>query len=66
MKLNKSKIDLALARKSMTTTDLAKVYGVSRARMSTILNAKESTPVCVGRLSKALEVEPEEIIETEN
>lgn len=63
LKLSKKKIDLARANRCMTVSGLAKAYGVSRARMSGILNKREVTVVCVGRLAKALEVDVTEIIE---
>ena len=47
----------------MTVSKLAEAYGVSRARMNTILNQCELTPVCVGRLASALGVDVTEIIE---
>ena len=47
----------------MTVSKLAEAYGVSRARMNTILNQRELTPVCVGRLASTLGVDVTEIIE---
>ena len=47
----------------MTVTALAEAYGVSRARMNMILNQREVTPLCAGRLAKALGVDVTEIIE---
>ena len=47
----------------MTITELAKAYGVSRARLNMILNQREVTVVCAGRLAKALGVDVTEIIE---
>ena len=49
MKLCRSKIDIELARKQMSVTDLANVYVV--------------TTVCAGRVAKALDVDVVEIIE---
>lgn len=63
MKLSKEKIDLARANCCMTVSELAKAYGVSRARMSGILSQREVTVVCAGRLAKALKVDVTEIIE---
>ena len=62
MKLCRSKIDIELARKQMSVTDLANVYGVSRSRMI-ILNSNVVTTVCAGRVAKALDVDVVEIIE---
>ena len=63
MKLCRSKIDIELARKLMSVTDLANVYGVSRSRMNIILNSNVVTIVCAGRVAKALDVDVVEIIE---
>lgn len=66
MTLNRDRINIELARKKMSVTALAKVYGVSRIRMNVILNSKAITPVCAGRLADALNVDITEIMETEN
>ncbi|RGK70348.1 helix-turn-helix domain-containing protein [Enterocloster bolteae] len=63
MKLSKTKIELAMARKALTVTNLSKRYGVSRARMHVILNSREVTAMCAGRMANALEVDVKEIIE---
>ncbi len=63
MKLNRDKVNIAMARKMMTVTDLAKAYGVSRARMNVILNSQVLTPVCAGRVADALGVDVTEIID---
>ena len=49
----------------MTVTELAEAYGVSRARMNVILNSQVVTPVCAGRVAKALDVDVTEIIDQE-
>lgn len=66
MKLSRGRVDLARASRCMTVTALAEVYGVSRARMNMILNQREITPMCAGRLAKALGVDVVEILEEEN
>lgn len=63
MILNIEKVNLFRARKCMTIADLAKEYGSSRQRMHMILNQRNVTPVCAGRLAKALGVDVTEIIE---
>ena len=63
MKLSRDKIDIALARNSLTITNLSERYGVSRSRMNIILNMREVTPVCAGRMANALDVDVKEIIE---
>ena len=63
MKVSKNKIDLARANRCMTVSGLAEAYGVSRTRMNKILNQREVTVVCAGRLAHALGVDVTEIIE---
>lgn len=66
MTLNRDRINIELARKKMSVTALAEVYGVSRTRMNVILNSKTITPICAGRLADALNVDVTEIMETED
>lgn len=63
LKLNRKQVDIALGNKQMTITELAKAYGCGRVRMSNILNSNAVTPVCAGRLAKALDVKVEQITE---
>ena len=63
MKVSKNKIALARANRCMTVSGLAEAYGVSRTRMNMILNQREVTVVCAGRLAHALGVDVTEIIE---
>lgn len=65
MRMSRRKVNIALARKQMTVTELAEAYGVSRARMNVILNSQVVTPVCAGRVAKALDVDVTEIIDQE-
>lgn len=63
MELNRDKINLAMARKGYTTTQLAEAYGISAQRMRIILNSKKVTPATAGRLAAALGVDVTEILE---
>lgn len=65
MRLSRSKIDIAMARKQMTVTQLAKAYGVSRARINVVLNQREVSTVSAGRMAEALGVDVTEILEEE-
>lgn len=63
MKISRDKVDICRARKKKSVADLAKAYGVSRARMNVILNQREVSVVSAGRLADALECDVTEIIE---
>lgn len=62
IQLDRKKIDICLARNKMSVTDLAKSYGVSRARINVILNQREVTPIAAGRLAEALGVDVSRLI----
>lgn len=63
MNLERTKVDIAMAREKLTVTKLADRYGISRARMNVILNSRNLTPMCAGRLADALKCDVKEIIE---
>lgn len=63
MKISRDKVDIYRARKKKSVANLAKAYGVSRARMNVILNQREVSVVSAGRLADALECDVTEIIE---
>lgn len=63
MKLNIENVEIARVRKGFTIEQLAACYGVSRARMTVILNQQKITTLCAGRLAKALDVDVSEIVD---
>lgn len=63
MQLSRVKINLVLARKQMTVTQLAEKCGISRNRVNVILNSRTVSPMTAGKLAAALEVDVTEIIE---
>lgn len=63
MKINREKINVAMARKQMTVKDLADAYGVSRNRINVLLNQREVSVVSAGKLAVALGVDVTEILE---
>ena len=63
MELNREKVNIALARNKMSVTQLAEAYGVSRARINVILNSRNITFMCAGRLAEDLKCDVTEIIE---
>lgn len=65
MKLNRIEVNVIMARKELTVAKLADIYGVSRARMHVILNQREVTAACAGRIAKALGVDVTEILTDE-
>lgn len=62
MKLSKEKLFLCMAKACMTQGELADKAGMSRRTLSEIIHGRECRPDTLGRLSKALEVEPRELI----
>lgn len=63
MRLNRIKIQLLMARLEINQQSLADKAGISRQTLSAVMNGRNCRPELLGKLAKALEVKPEEIIE---
>lgn len=63
MKINKKKIQIAMARNCMNTVDLQKTTGMPRPTVDNVVSGKNVRPGTVGRIAKALGVDVTEIIE---
>lgn len=63
MTLNREKIELILAERKTTVTDLCKDIGISRNRFYTVMNSKRITPKTAGMFADALGVPVTELIE---
>ena len=63
VKLNRIKVQLLMTRGPHTQQELALKAGISRQTMSAVMNGRNCRPELLGKISKALGVEPEEIIE---
>lgn len=66
MKIDRKKLELAMARRCLNANALSKAAGVSTGALSRIMNsARPVRTATVGNLANALGVDPVEIIETE-
>lgn len=63
IKLSRNKIMLIMARKQLSTSDIAANCGVSKQRAGAMLRQSEIAPAGAGRLADALGVDVAEIIE---
>ena len=66
MRIATQKINIALAKKGLTRSDLAKRAQMSRQNISTILTRGTCEPRTLGKLALALEVDVEDLIAKEN
>ena len=63
MNIDKSKLDLAMAKECCTAEKLAKLTGVSQVTLARIKRGvQEPRPATVGKIAKALNVQVEELI----
>lgn len=65
MKINNRKLDLELARRCISLSAL-RGNGLSPQTITRIRNGADVKPVTVGKIAKALGVDPAEIIEMED
>lgn len=62
MKIDRKKVEIAMARACMSVNDIADTSGVNKRSVSKFLNGCEARPVSVGKIAKALGVDVTEII----
>lgn len=63
MRLDKRRIQLIMAKLEIGQQSLADKAGISRQTLSAVINGRSCRPELLGKIAKALNVEPEEIIE---
>lgn len=63
MKISKQKIDIAMARKCITTSELAEKAQVPKPTVNAIVGGRNAKPITVGKVARALNVDVTEIIE---
>lgn len=63
MKANKRKLDLAMAKACMSTTDLQKATEIPLPTINNVISGKGTRPVTIGRIARALGVDVTEIID---
>lgn len=65
MKANRQKLELAMARACMNSADLPTATGLPRPTVQNLIVGKSVRPGTLGRVAKALGVDPTEILEKE-
>lgn len=65
MKAEKIKLDLAMARACMNSADLAEASGMPPQTVNGVIRGRSVRPATLGRIAKALGVDPAELIAEE-
>ena len=65
MKADTNKLRIAMARACMNPQDLAKAAQMPAQTVNGVLRGRSVRPATLGRISKALRVDPAEILEKE-
>ena len=66
MKFDRAKVNLIIAKSGLKYKELAERSNMSRQNLSTILGRGTATPQTLGKIARALEVDPEELIKQED
>ena len=67
MKISRQKLNLAQARAGVTATELCRQSGIPYVTFSQVRRGvREPRPDTLGRIAKALGVDPAELLETED
>ena len=65
MKVNRSKLELAMARACMSPADLENKAVLPRPTLNNVIVGRSVRPVTIGRIAKALGCDVTEILENE-
>ena len=65
MKVNRKKLELSMARACVNSADLPGLTGLPRPTVQNAIVGKGVRPGTLGRIAKALNVDPTEIMEQE-
>lgn len=65
MKINSTKLDVAMANACITTNELSKKTNLNYSTLTRIKSGSHANPATVGKIAKALNVRVEELIETD-
>jgi len=65
LKANKRKLELAMARSCMNTADLVSVAAMPEPTVKKVLSGRSVRPGTLGRIAKALGIDPAELVDTE-
>lgn len=67
MKIDKEKLQLAMANKCLSTKDLATEAGIAEQNISAYMSGRKNPkPMTVGKIAKVLEVKVEDIVKTQS
>lgn len=66
MKANRKKLELAMARACMNTADLEKASMLPRPSINNVIKGRGVRPGTLGKVAKALNCDPAELIEKED
>lgn len=65
MRADKDKLFLAMARECMNTEDLTLAAQIPRPTVNNVITGRNVRPATIGRIAKALNIDPADIIEKE-
>ena len=65
MKADRNKLELAMARACMNSADLPAAAGLPRPTVQNLIVGKNVRPATLGKVARALGVDPEYILEKE-
>lgn len=65
MKVDRKKLELAMARACMESADLPAAAGLPRPTVQNVISGRSVRPATLGRIAKALGVDPAELLKEE-
>lgn len=63
MKANRERLEMAMARACLSTAELAEKSGLRRPTLNGVIVGRNVRPDTLGKVARALNVDPEELLE---
>lgn len=65
MRVNKYKLEIAMANKCLNTGDLQELTKMPRPTVNNVMTGRSVRPATIGKIAKALDVKVEDLLEKE-
>ncbi len=65
MRADKNKLELALARRCLSSADLARIAELPRPTVNNVITGRSVRPITLGKIAKALDMDVVELLDQE-
>lgn len=66
MKIDREKLDMAMARKCMSVNDIVQQAAIPRGTFNGLFKRQSIRPATIGKIARALEIDPADLLAEED